>query len=48
MLQIADSFPGMGEAIPDPLIQSQQPIVDLKKAPKWLRKPVGATFGVSQ
>lgn len=43
--KIADSFPGMGEGIPDHHIQSQQPVVDLKKAPKWLRKPVGASFG---
>ena len=37
----------MGEGMPDHHIQTQQPIVDLKKAPKWLRKPVGASFGVS-
>lgn len=43
--KIADSFPGMGEAIPEPHMQTQQPVVDLKKAPKWLRRPVGATFG---
>ncbi|XP_066903921.1 protein transport protein Sec31A isoform X2 [Halyomorpha halys] len=43
--KIADSFPGMGDGIPDHHIQSQQPVVDLKKAPKWLRKPVGASFG---
>ncbi|KAJ8680760.1 hypothetical protein QAD02_016547 [Eretmocerus hayati] len=43
--KIADSFPGM-----DPFTQARpiiqtEPAAFLKKAPKWLRTPVGASFG---
>lgn len=44
--KIADSFPGM-DNIQAPLVpQTIQPVVsnDLKKPPKWLRRPAGATF----
>ncbi|XP_059478226.1 protein transport protein Sec31A isoform X2 [Neocloeon triangulifer] len=43
--KIADSFPGM-ESIAPAIVA--QPVahahVDLRKAPKWLRKPAGSTF----
>lgn len=45
--QIADSFPGM-ESI-SPAMVAQPPVqthVDLRKAPKWLRKPAGSSFAV--
>lgn len=46
--QIADSFPGMDTYAQAPLPQQQQQSpVDLRKPPKWLRRPVGASFGVS-
>ena len=48
-MQIADSFPS------DPFSQAPQqqttkpqPAMALKKPPKWLRRPVGANFGVSK
>ena len=45
---IADSFPGM-ENLSLP-VQTQQPAaakaaVQLKKPPKWMRRPCGANFG---
>ncbi|XP_023705951.1 protein transport protein Sec31A isoform X4 [Cryptotermes secundus] len=45
--KIADSFPGMdafAQAPPQRQQQQQSP-VDLRKPPKWLRRPVGASFG---
>jgi hypothetical protein len=47
--QIADSFPGMDAFVQAPLPQQQQQQspVDLRKPPKWLKRPVGASFGVS-
>uniref|UniRef100_A0A0A9XWG9 Protein transport protein Sec31A n=1 Tax=Lygus hesperus TaxID=30085 RepID=A0A0A9XWG9_LYGHE len=42
--KIADSFPGM-DNYDEQQVQAPQPTVDLKKAPKWLRRPVGAKFG---
>lgn len=44
-MKLADSFPGMDPLVKPP-IQQQQSIDnnDLKKPPKWLRKPIGATF----
>jgi len=32
---------------PLPQQQQQQSPVDLRKPPKWLKRPVGASFGVS-
>lgn len=44
--QIADSFPGMDPfSQAPPTIQTEAAAV-LTKAPKWLKKPVGACFGV--
>ena len=45
---ISASFPGM-DPFSQPMAQpqpTQQQGMALKKAPKWLRRPVGATFGV--
>lgn len=46
--KLADSFPGMDQFanVPPPQIQAlpKSEAVDLKKPPKWLRKPVGASF----
>jgi protein transport protein SEC31 len=48
VFQIADSFPGMDPFVQAPLSQQQhQSPVDLRKPPKWLKRPVGASFGVS-
>lgn len=46
--KIADSFPGMDGYMQPPPIQQQQSVVsvDLSKPPKWLKKPVGASFAV--
>lgn len=46
--KIADSFPGMDGYIQAPIQQqSSGPVsVDLSKPPKWLKRPVGASFGV--
>lgn len=46
--KIADSFPGMDGYVQAPVLQqSSAPIsVDLNKPPKWLKRPVGASFGV--
>ncbi|XP_069705559.1 protein transport protein Sec31A isoform X3 [Periplaneta americana] len=44
--KIADSFPGMDAYAQAPVPQQQQQSsVDLRKPPKWLRRPVGASFG---
>jgi protein transport protein SEC31 len=45
--KIADSFPGMDGYVQAPVPQqSTAPTsVDLSKAPKWLKRPVGAKFG---
>lgn len=47
--KIADSFPGMDGYIQAPVPQQTlEPVsVDLTKPPKWLKRPVGASFGVS-
>lgn len=46
--KIADSFPGMDGYVQAPAPQQAQPVsVDLSKPPKWLKRPVGASFGVS-
>lgn len=45
--KIADSFPGMELYSQAPVPQSHQLPVELRKPPKWLRKPAGAAFGVS-
>lgn len=46
--KIADSFPGMDGYIQAPVQQQAAgPVsVDLIKPPKWLKRPVGASFGV--
>ncbi len=52
VIQIADSFPndpfsqGMAQAQQQQQQQSEQPVMLLKKPPKWLRRPVGASFAV--
>lgn len=45
--KIADSFPGMDTSLQAPVPQplSQHVANDLKKPPKWLRRPVGGSFG---
>uniref|UniRef100_A0A069DZR9 Protein transport protein Sec31A n=1 Tax=Panstrongylus megistus TaxID=65343 RepID=A0A069DZR9_9HEMI len=44
--KIAESFPGMGEYTePQVPTSQQQPTIDLKKAPKWMKKPAGTVFG---
>lgn len=48
--KIADSFPGMDTFAQAPLPQSNlAPVVynDLKTPPVWMKKPVGASFGVN-
>lgn len=47
--KIADSFPGMDGYVQAPVPQKNlEPVsVDLTKPPKWLKRPVGASFGVS-
>ncbi|KAF5291494.1 hypothetical protein FQR65_LT01806 [Abscondita terminalis] len=43
--KIADSFPGMEDYAQAPVPQQSAPAsVDLSKPPKWLKRPVGATF----
>lgn len=47
--KIADSFPGMDGYVQAPVPQQTAPTsVDLTTPPKWLKRPVGATFGVSK
>lgn len=50
-IKLLDSFPGMDQfaAIPPPQQQQNKEPVnnDLKKPPKWLRKPIGASFAVN-
>ena len=52
LLQIADSFgadPFSQPPVPQPQqAQEKKPAEALKKPPKWLRRPVGASFGVSR
>lgn len=50
--KIADSFPGMDTAAaqaPPAASQQSQPVTyeDLRRPPKWMRRPVGAKFAVS-
>lgn len=47
--KIADSFPGMDQMSQAPVPQQTTSITysDLKKAPKWMRKHSGVSFGVS-
>lgn len=49
--KLLDSFPGMDqmEQLPQqqPGNQQQQSVIDFKKPPKWLKRPIGAYFGVS-
>ncbi|XP_046610174.1 protein transport protein Sec31A [Neodiprion virginianus] len=43
--KIADSFPGMDAFAQAPPLLQNESTVDLKKAPKWLKRPAGASFG---
>ncbi|XP_017468376.1 PREDICTED: protein transport protein Sec31A isoform X2 [Rhagoletis zephyria] len=45
--KIADSFPGMDQLAQAPIPQQSTQIVyhDLKRAPKWIKRPCGVTFG---
>ncbi|XP_057666336.1 protein transport protein Sec31A isoform X1 [Diorhabda carinulata] len=45
--KIADSFPGMDGYVraPEPQQDLGPTSVDLSKPPKWLKKPIGASFG---
>lgn len=47
--KIADSFPGMEHfaQAPTPLATTQIVYNDLKRPPKWMKRPIGAKFGVS-
>lgn len=48
--QIADSFPGVdhiSQTVPPQQIHPEQSFIRLPKAPKWIKKPVGVSFGVS-
>lgn len=45
--KIADSFPGMDPFTqPPPAVHTEAAAI-LTRAPKWLKKPFGASFGVS-
>lgn len=48
--KIADSFPGMEgyTQAPVPQQSAAPESVDLSKPPKWLKRPVGASFGVGR
>jgi hypothetical protein len=49
VFQIADSFQSndpFAQAAASQQVQQTQNVMPLQKPPKWLRKPVGATFGV--
>uniref|UniRef100_A0A0A1X6V3 Protein transport protein Sec31A n=1 Tax=Zeugodacus cucurbitae TaxID=28588 RepID=A0A0A1X6V3_ZEUCU len=45
--KIADSFPGMDQIAQAPIPQQSTQIVyhDLKRAPKWIKRPCGVAFG---
>nr|XP_033322132.1 protein transport protein Sec31A [Megalopta genalis]XP_033322133.1 protein transport protein Sec31A [Megalopta genalis]XP_033322134.1 protein transport protein Sec31A [Megalopta genalis] len=43
--KIVDSFPGMDPFTQPPPTMQSEPAVTLTKAPKWLKKPFGASFG---
>lgn len=43
--KIADSFPGMDPMAPVPQTNVHHETNDLRKPPKWLKRPVGACFG---
>ncbi|XP_037949907.1 protein transport protein Sec31A isoform X2 [Teleopsis dalmanni] len=45
--KIADSFPGMDQLAQAPTPQQSAPIVyeDLKRAPKWIKRPCAVSFG---
>ncbi|KAL0275659.1 UNVERIFIED_CONTAM: hypothetical protein PYX00_003452 [Menopon gallinae] len=43
--KIADSFPGMELYTQAPVPQSHSVPVELKRAPKWMKRPVRASFG---
>lgn len=47
--KIADSFPGMDQFAQAPVPQSTTQVhySDLKRPAKWLKRPIGAKFGVS-
>ncbi|XP_043253863.1 protein transport protein Sec31A [Colletes gigas] len=43
--KIVDSFPGMDPFTQPPSLMQSEPTVVLTKAPKWLKRPFGASFG---
>ncbi|XP_054008172.1 protein transport protein Sec31A isoform X1 [Hylaeus anthracinus] len=43
--KIVDSFPGMDPFTQPPSVMQSEPAVILTKAPKWLKRPFGASFG---
>ncbi|XP_076291003.1 COPII coat complex component secretory 31 [Lasioglossum baleicum] len=43
--KIVDSFPGMDPFTQPPPAMQSEPAVILTKAPKWLKRPFGASFG---
>lgn len=46
--KIADSFPGMDQFAQAPTPQATTQVYhDLKRPPKWMKRPIGAKFGVS-
>lgn len=45
--KIADSFPGMDPFTQFPATVQTEKTAILTKAPKWLKRPFGASFGVS-
>lgn len=46
--KIADSFPGVDHFSQAPVPQATQVVYsDLKVPPKWMKRPAGASFGVS-
>lgn len=45
--KIVDSFPGMDPFTQPPSTVQTEATVVLTKAPKWLKRPFGASFGVS-
>lgn len=47
--KIADSFPGISQiAQPTNPVAQTESTAELTKAPKWLKRPFGASFGVRQ
>jgi protein transport protein SEC31 len=45
--KLADSFPGMDMALSTPVPSQQPAFLQLRDAPKWFKRPCGASFAVS-